>query len=228
MAQAAMVAAAIFVIGQAAPMAACKDGSGCGNPAARKDDGIKAGDGGIWVTQDGGTWFLPSDPFERPLRATPDLRALCMLRSGNLTGRSDYEENSQGVWIGDIPMILGRPNSRAQADDGAQMTYVFALPRDDADVVRQRAGSDGARPKRVTLSLTFEHADAVWPPASDGVPMDDPYFLTRVSATGIEAPECWMQGAQDSVVPCDECKRSGRDFFLCKDLVKEIKDCYAR
>ena len=128
-------------------------------------------------------------------------------------------------------MILGEPDFLTKDSAGARMTYTYALPQDGADVVSQRTGSAGTPPKRVTLSLTFGRVDPVWPPASDGVPMDDPYFLTRIDATGIESPECWSPCVRDSascaVTPCNECKRSGRDFFLCKDLVEQIEDCYA-
>lgn len=232
MAHASMVAAAIFVIGHTAAMAAGDDGSGCGNPVARDAHGVRRGDGGNWVPgDDGSTWFVPSDPFMQPLRATPKLKTLCMLRSGNLHGGSNDEERSLGLWIGDVAMILGRHGHRSEEVDGAQVTFAFALPEDGADVAAQRTGSDGARPKRVTLSLRFERVDAVWPPASDRVPMDDPYFLTNIDATGIEPPECWKPDVGDAallaVTPCDECKRSGRDFFLCKDLVERLEDCYA-
>lgn len=230
MAHASTIAAAMFVIGQVATMAGCD--SGWGNPAVRETAGIERGDGGVWVMTDGGgTWFMPSDPFKRPLRATPTLETFCMLRGGNLTGGSKYEEGPQGIWIGDVPMILGKHDYRDRVPEGAQLTYTFALPRDGADIVVKRAEKDGVVAKEVALTLTFERVDAVWAPASERVPMDDPYFLTRIDATGIESPECWSPDVSDSamfpVTPCGECKVSGRDFFLCRDVVEHVEDCYA-
>lgn len=232
MAQARSVAIVLFLVSQPAQMAACENSSAWGSPALR-EDGIKPGDGGIWVTGDSGTWFLPSNPFVRPLRAVPKQATLCKLRGGNLTGGGEYEENSQGTWIGDVPMILGRADTRGEDRNGAQMNYSYALPQDGADLMTQKVGGDGGMPpKRVTLSLMFERVDAVWPPANAGVPMDDPYFLTRIDASGIQPPECWSENSEGSSAGapahCDECKRSGRDFFLCKDIVEQIEDCYAR
>lgn len=228
MAQARIAAAAVFVISQTAHMAACENSAAWGSPALSEDDGIERGDGGFWVPgDDGGTWFLSSTPLVRPLRATPELKKLCMLRGGNLNGGSDYEENSQGTWIGDVPMILGRPGTWTQDREGAHTTYTYALPRDGADVARQKTGADGTPLKQVRLALAFERVDAVWPPASDGVPMDNPYFLIRIDASGLQAPDCWAPHAQESATPCSECKRRDRDFFLCKDIVEQIEDCYA-
>lgn len=233
MAHAHVMAGMVFIISQGSQMAACENSSAWGSPALREGDGIRRGDGGIWVTGDGGTWFLPNDPFVRPLRAIPERRTLCMLQGGNLNGGSEYEESSQGTWIGDVPMILGRPDTQAMDRNGAQMNYTYALPKNGADLMTQKVRGDGGMPpKRVTLSLTFERVDAVWPPADDGVPMDDPYFLTRIDASGIQPAECWSPNGEGSSAGaparCDECKRSGRDFFLCKDVVEQIDDCYAR
>lgn len=232
MAQARLVAGLVFIVSQGAQMAACEDSAAWGSPALR-EDGIRPGDGGIWVTGDGGTWFLPSDPFVRPLRAIPERRTLCMLRGGNLNGESEYEDNSQGTWFGDVPMILGRPDTRTKDRSGAQLNYTYALPEDGADIMKQKVGGDGGMPPtRVSLSLLFERVDAVWPPADARVPMEDPYFLTRIDASGIQPPECWSPSDEGSsaVVParCDECKLRDRDFFLCEDIVEQIEDCYAR
>lgn len=233
MARASFVVGAVFLVSAAAQVAACENSAAWGSPALREGEGIRRGDGGIWVTGDSGTWFLPSNPFIRPLRATPALRMLCMLRGGNLTGSSEYDENSQGTWIGDIPMILGEPETRVLEPQGAQTSYIYALPREDADVSRENAGRDGGlTPKQVTISLGFERVDAVWPPAEAGVPMDEPYFLTRIDAVGIQQPTCWSPNAENSPAAapsgCDECKRNGRDFFLCKEIVEHVEDCYAR
>jgi hypothetical protein len=218
------VAAAAIAIGffQCGP-AVDGQNAGCGSRAARDDDGIKLGDGGVWVTGDAGTWFIPSDPFVRPLRALPPLERLCTLRGGNLTGKSDYPENVQGTWLGDVPTILGLPDSRSQSTEAARLTHTFAPPREGANVA-----SDGTAAKQVTLTLTFERVDAIWAPVSDGAPLDNPYFLTAIKSTGIEPPQCWSPENVDSATPCDECKLVGRDFFLCRDLGEESRACYAR
>lgn len=128
-------------------------------------------------------------------------------------------------------MIFRQSNFFMPNAGGAQMTYAYAL-QDDADVERQKTERNSGSPTRVELVLSFERVDAVWAPASDRVAMDDPYFLTRIDATGIESPDCWSptpgDSASSAVTPCDECKQNGRDFFLCRDVVDKIEDCYAK